>query len=419
LLRYFLPQVRHKDGQSVSSVQRTLERVGVFSVLINIALVGMKVALAAVSGSLALTASATDSAVDVFASLAVLVGLVISKRKTRTFPFGLYKVENLVSVVIAILIWVAGYEIAKEALAGSAAPVTVEWWLLIGAGLAVIIPLLWSFYELRVGTEANSPSLKADGRHYQTDVVSSLIVFVAVGASGLGSSLDRVGALLVVPFISWSGWGLLRDGMKVLLDASLDQQTLQQVRDIIESFPGVARADSVVGRNSGRYRFIQADIEVRTSDLEKAHRLSEDLERAIKEGVGNVERVVIHYQPRTKTSVTYGIPLQEPAAAVSDHLGKAPYFALVEVNAKNGRVVRQETIANPYRDVEKQKGLQVARMLVDQGVDVLMVRESLQGKGPSYVLADAEVQTRITESHTLSDVLREIQAEPDTSSASG
>jgi cation diffusion facilitator family transporter len=419
LLRYFLPQVRHKDGQSVSSVQRTLERVGVFSVLINIALVGMKVALAAVSGSLALTASATDSAVDVFASLAVLVGLVISKRKTRTFPFGLYKVENLVSVVIAILIWVAGYEIAKEALAGSAAPVTVEWWLLIGAGLAVIIPLLWSFYELRVGTEANSPSLKADGRHYQTDVVSSLIVFVAVGASGLGSSLDRVGALLVVPFISWSGWGLLRDGMKVLLDASLDQQTLQQVRDIIESFPGVARADSVVGRNSGRYRFIQADIEVRTSDLEKAHRLSEDLERAIKEGVGNVERVVIHYQPRTKTSVTYGIPLQEPAGAVSDHLGKAPYFALVEVNAKNGRVVRQETIANPYRDVEKQKGLQVARMLVDQGVDVLMVRESLQGKGPSYVLADAEVQTRITESHTLSDVLREIQAEPDTSSASG
>jgi cation diffusion facilitator family transporter len=400
-------------------VQRTLERVGVFSVLINIALVGMKVALAAVSGSLALTASATDSAVDVFASLAVLVGLVISKRKTRTFPFGLYKVENLVSVVIAILIWVAGYEIAKEALAGSAAPVTVEWWLLIGAGLAVIIPLLWSFYELRVGTEANSPSLKADGRHYQTDVVSSLIVFVAVGASGLGSSLDRVGALLVVPFISWSGWGLLRDGMKVLLDASLDQQTLQQVRDIIESFPGVARADSVVGRNSGRYRFIQADIEVRTSDLEKAHRLSEDLERAIKEGVGNVERVVIHYQPRTKTSVTYGIPLQEPAGAVSDHLGKAPYFALVEVNAKNGRVVRQETIANPYRDVEKQKGLQVARMLVDQGVDVLMVRESLQGKGPSYVLADAEVQTRITESHTLSDVLREIQAEPDTSSASG
>jgi cation diffusion facilitator family transporter len=398
-------------------VQRTLERVGIFSVLINIALVGMKLTLAAVSGSLALTASATDSAVDVFASIAVLVGLVISKRKTRTFPFGLYKVENLVSVVIAILIWVAGYEIAKEALAGSTAPVTVEWWLLIGAGLAVIVPLLWSLYELRVGTEANSPSLKADGRHYQTDVVSSLIVFVAVGASGLGSSVDRLGALLVVPFIAWSGWGLLRDGMKVLLDASLDQQTLQQVRDIIETFPGVARADSVVGRNSGRYRFIQADIEVRTSDLEKAHRLSEDLERAIKEGVGNVERVVIHYEPRTKTIVTYGIPLREPAGDVSDHLGKAPYFALVEVSVKNGQVVRQETIANPYRDVDKQKGLQVARMLVDQGVDVLLVKESLEGKGPSYVLADADVQTRITQSGTLSDALREIQGQPPESSA--
>ncbi|NIV37701.1 MAG: cation transporter, partial [Anaerolineae bacterium] len=67
----------------------TLERMGVYSLLINMGLVALKVGLAALSGSLALTASATDSAVDIFASLAVLVGLLISKRKTKTFPFGL------------------------------------------------------------------------------------------------------------------------------------------------------------------------------------------------------------------------------------------------------------------------------------------------------------------------------------------
>ncbi len=66
----------------------TLERMGVYSLLINIGLVILKLGLAALSGSLALAASATDSAVDIFASLAVLIGLVISKRKTKTFPFG-------------------------------------------------------------------------------------------------------------------------------------------------------------------------------------------------------------------------------------------------------------------------------------------------------------------------------------------
>ena len=389
----------------------TLERMGVFSLIINIGLVVLKLGLAALSGSLALTASATDSAVDIFASLAVLVGLVISKRKTKAFPFGLYKVENVVSIVIALLILVAGYEIAKEAIGRAATPVTAEWWMLMGVGLTVIVPLVWSRYEMRVGKAANSPSLMAEARHYQTDVLSSLIVFASVAASALGFAVDRIGALLIVPFIAKSAWDLIADGMKVLLDASLDAETLGQVRAIVEPFPGVVQVKSVVGRNSGRYRFLQVDIVVRASGLEKAHRLSEELERAIRDGVSNVERVVIHYEPQVKTSLIYGVPLSDPSGTISEHLGKASYFALVELKVDDASLVRQEIVVNPYQADEKQKGLQVARMLVNQGVDVLLLKESLEGKGPSYVLADAGVETRITGANTLSDIMSELGAE--------
>lgn len=400
-------------------MEGTLERMGVFSLLINTGLVVLKLGLAALSGSLALAASATDSAVDIIASIVVLVGLVISKRKTKTFPFGLYKVENLVSIVIAVLILVAGYEIAKEAIAGSSGPVTTEWWMLAGVAVTVIVPLLWSRYELRVGRAANSPSLMAEARQYQTDVLSSLIVFASVGASALGLAVDRLGALLIVPFIAKSGWDLMVDGMKVLLDASLDTGTLGQVREIIESFPGVAEVKSVVGRNSGRYRFLQADIVVRTSDLEKAHHLSEQLEQAIREGVDNVERVVIHYEPQIKTSLTYAVPLEDSRGTVSEHLGRASYFALVELSAQDGVLVHQEVLTNPHQSLEKQKGLEVARMLVDQGVDVLFVKEDLTGKGPSYVLADAGVETRITEASSLEEILSELEGEGDQSSTPG
>jgi cation diffusion facilitator family transporter len=392
-------------------MENTLERMGAYSLVINTSLVILKLGLAALSGSLALAASATDSAVDIIGSIVVLVGLVISKRKTKTFPFGLYKVENVVSIVIAVLIFVAGYEIAKEAIVGAEGPVTTEWWMLAGVGLTVIVPLLWSRYELRVGRMANSPSLRAEARHYQTDVFSSLIVFASVAGSALGLALDRWGALLIVPFIAKSGWELLADGMKVLLDASLDAETLDQVRQIIASSPGVAEVRSVVGRNSGRYRFLQADIVVRTTDLEKAHHLSEQLEEAIKDGVGNVERVVIHYEPQMKTSLTYGVPLEDPRGTVSAHLGKAAFFALIELSTEDGALLRQEIVANPYQTLEKQKGLEVARMLVDQGVDVLLSKESLEGKGPSYVLADAGVETRITDALTLDQILSELEAQ--------
>ncbi len=385
-----------------------LERMGVYSLLVNVGLVVLKLGLAALSGSLALAASATDSAVDIFASLAVVIGLFISKRKTKTFPFGLYKVENLVSIVIALLIFFAGYEIAKEALLAPAAEVMTEWWVLVGTALTVVIPFLFSRYELRVGKTTNSPSLVADARHFQTDVLSSAIVLVSVGASALGFAIDRIGALLIVPFIAKSGWDLMVDGMKVLLDASLDVETLAQVRAIIESYPGVAQVKSVVGRNSGRYRFLQADIVVRTTDLDKAHHLSEQLEEVIRDEVKNTERVVIHYEPQVKTSFVYGVPLQDANGTVSGHLGKAPYFALVELRAEDRALLRQEILANPHRQLEKQKGIEVAKMLVGQGVDVLLLKESLEGKGPSYVLADAGVETRLAEADTLSQLLAEL-----------
>lgn len=388
-----------------------LERVGVYSLLVNIGLVALKLVLAALSGSLALVASATDSAIDIFSSVAVLIGLVISKRKTKTFPFGLYKVENLVSIVIAVLIFFAGYEIAKEALLAPSGVVVTEWWMLTGVGLTVLVPLLYSRYELRVARTTNSPSLMAEARHFQTDVLSSSIVFVSLVAGGLGFDVDRIAALLIIPFIARSGWDLMVDGMKVLLDASLDSEMLSQVRGIIESYPGVAEVKSVVGRNSGRYRFLQANIEVHTTDLERAHRLSEELEQTVRDQVSNVERVVIHYEPREKTSLIYGVPLQDATGGVSEHLGRAPYFAIVELSAEDGSLLRQEIVANPYGQVEKQKGLQAARLLVGKGVDVLLLRESLEGKGPSYVFADAGVETRLTIAETLTQILAELEGQ--------
>ena len=71
-------------------------------------------------------------------------------------------------------------------------------------------------------------------------------------------------------------------------------------------------------------------------------------------------------------------------------------------------MVRQEILANPHQQLESQKGIEVAQMLVGHGVDVLLVKESLEGKGPSFVLADAGVETRLTQAVTLEQILAEL-----------
>jgi cation diffusion facilitator family transporter len=96
------------------------EKVAALSIFINIALLAIKYTFAMLSGSVGLAADAIHSSSDVLASLTVFAGLKISRRRSKRFPYGLYKVENLASLIVAIAILLAGYGIAKSALFRSA-----------------------------------------------------------------------------------------------------------------------------------------------------------------------------------------------------------------------------------------------------------------------------------------------------------
>lgn len=63
---------------------------------------------------------------------------------------------------------------------------------------------------------------------------------------------------------------------------------------------------------------------------------------------------------------------------------------------------------NPHLDLEKGKGIRVAEWLVEQKVDLVLVRESPKGKGPEYVFADAGVELILTEATSLPDALAEL-----------
>jgi cation diffusion facilitator family transporter len=393
-------------------------RVAWASIAVNVFLSLLNLAIAASSGSLAVAAEMVHNLVDLVASVAVLAGVKISERESRAFPYGLYKVENLVAVGVAILIFFTGYEIAKEALLAEAQAATVNGWMLAGVALSAVIPLAFSFYEMRVGRELNSPSLMADAAEYRAHVFSSGVVFLALIGQMVGFPLDRYAALVIVVLFAKTGWELLADGMRVLLDASLDTGTLEQVRTILESEPTVTEVRSLVGRNAGRYRFLEVEVALRVDDLEKAHAVSHRLGKAIRDQVPHVERVRIHYEPQVRTHLRYAVPLADAGGAVSEHFGEAPYFGLVTVRVADGnrpgsgtpQVERQEVLMNPHKNVEKAKGIRVGEWLVDLNTDVVLLRqeERVQGRGSAYVLADAGVETRLTQAATLVEAIAEL-----------
>jgi len=91
-----------------------ISKIAFYAFLLNLGLAAMKGALAVFSDSLAVTAGAIDSGTDAVASLLLFGGLKLSTRKSPSFPLGLFKIENFISIVVALLIFFAGYEIARE-----------------------------------------------------------------------------------------------------------------------------------------------------------------------------------------------------------------------------------------------------------------------------------------------------------------
>jgi predicted Fe-Mo cluster-binding NifX family protein len=166
----------------------------------------------------------------------------------------------------------------------------------------------------------------------------------------------------------------------------------------------------LVGRNAGRYRFIEADVVLRVDDLEKAHAVSERIAGAIRSEVPHVERVQLHYEPQARTHLRYALPLADVNGLLSEHFGEAPYFGLVDVRMADGQIERAEVLANPYPEVEKAKGIRVGEWLVGLKTDVVLLREDVHGKGPAYVFRDAGVETRLTQAATQSEALGEQKA---------
>lgn len=81
-----------------------IERWGWYSIAVNILLALLHGFIAFRSDSLAVAAELTHNIVDLAAAVAVLIGLKLAGRKSKSFPYGLYKIENLVAAGLAALI---------------------------------------------------------------------------------------------------------------------------------------------------------------------------------------------------------------------------------------------------------------------------------------------------------------------------
>jgi predicted Fe-Mo cluster-binding NifX family protein len=227
------------------------------------------------------------------------------------------------------------------------------------------------------------------------------LAFIALAAERLQLPVDRFAAIVIAGVVIKTGWELLRDAMRVLLDASLDAETLADVGRAIQSDPAVTELKWITGRNAGRFRFVEVGVALRADRPDRVEVVMERIERAVRATVRNVERVLLHVEAPASPTFRCAVPLADGAGTLSEHFGEAPFFAILTLRRSDGAPDAQECVANPHTGLPRAKGIRVAEWLIAQRVDCVLSREDLRGKGPVYVLRDAGVRLLHTDAGTL------------------
>ena len=205
----------------------------------------IELALALLSGSVALLGDALHNLSDVSTSVLVFIGFRASKRlPTDRYPYGFDRAEDLAGVGIAIVIWAsaafAGVESVRKLL-GHGGTHYVGW-AIAGAAVGIIGNQIVARIKLRIGKRINSATLIADAKHSWLDALSS--TGALIGLIGVLAGLkwaDAVAGIVVTGFICHVGWEVSAEIVHRLMDG-VDPEIVTTAERIAAEVPGVRHA---------------------------------------------------------------------------------------------------------------------------------------------------------------------------------
>jgi predicted Fe-Mo cluster-binding NifX family protein len=179
-----------------------------------------------------------------------------------------------------------------------------------------------------------------------------------------------------------------KDAVLVLMDACLNPQKAEDMREIAERVRGVVGVHDLRLHKSGPVSFGEMHVEVQEDLLlERAHEISDEIEGKIRERFKDIESITIHVEPADKDKIKVGIPAMEDKgleSKTSAHFGNVPFFAFVELENKQIRNVCVKV--NGAARTARKKGISAAQFLVNENVDVVLAGGL--GEGPFHLLRD-------------------------------
>jgi cation diffusion facilitator family transporter len=283
------------------------------SVLVALAITGMKVVVGITTGSLGILSEAAHSALDLVAAIVTFLSVRVSdKPADAEHQYGHGKVENFsafieTGLLLLTCIWII-FEAVKRLFFHS---VEIE-----PSNAAFVVMFLsiaadaWRSRALgRIAVKYDSQALEADALHFSTDIYSSAVVILGLALVMAGRKYhvgwmrqaDPVAALFVAGVVVYVSWRLARKTIDALLDAAptgVRNQILERIRNV----QGVLEVERVRIRRAGNRYF--ADVSVglaRNFTFQRSEQVANEVTSRVHQVLPDAD-VMVHSAPRARHS---------------------------------------------------------------------------------------------------------------------
>ena len=279
-------------------------KIGIFqgwvSASVNLLLFLFKLFIGLITGAVSLIADAIHTLSDVITSLIVIWGFNQAKKPADVrHPYGHGRAEYIATLIISILLCVAGIEFIETAIDRIQNPILIksDLWMVIVLGLTIIIKEITARYAKFLSSKIASGLLHADAWHHRTDAISSFLVMIALIAGNYGyPSIDGWVGLFVALILIYTGFDIARDSIDDLIGIPPDPSELENIREVVIGVPGSLGVHDISVHSYGNEKFVSVHAEINAKKTAaEAHDISEEIESRLKKTMG-VEPTV-HLDP--------------------------------------------------------------------------------------------------------------------------
>jgi ferrous-iron efflux pump FieF len=259
----------------------------VASVIVALALVGVKLWAWLATGSIALLSSAADALVDVVASVVTFTGVKYAAQPAdREHRYGHGKGEAVAALVQAILLAGAAVGLGGESIARLITPAPLEdlgmgIYIVIGSTCAAAALVAMQTYVVK---RTNSTAIAADRAHYMTDIAVNVAVLIALVLDHYFGWVraDSIGALLISCYMLWNARSMVNVSLSQLLDSELTDVEREKIRATVLACDKVQGMHDLRTRHAGDRVFVDFHVEVDGAiSVTEGHAVCDVVEEAV------------------------------------------------------------------------------------------------------------------------------------------